>query len=461
MEIKKIPSSEKKDSLSPKPINLETPENNELQNLDSIVETIETLETQIQDDTTSVEGEIEIAKIPDSIKQRIKEKLKKARKKALTLLQVSALLVGAGAIAERIVYKNTRYEVQTIEVDGKTEYRHEDAETTRCLNIITGKERLSYDEKILIVRSKLKGHINSKDSQEIATLTAEIEKLNDEEVINKYRNESRKTATFPYEKKADDVSPVDFLNNEEFLEHTITEPADYGFDQETYEAIWRLEQECGNPKLRFRTEPNKGDLAIKHNNYNSSSNQINMFYEDIGEDILIEELAHSKQFNEAPISSKLRGLRDLIKTGIRGTTSGKFDYENAYSELYGEENTIEHEAHSVISPELFEKYDDLRPNYEKIEDEKLTKINEERLKGENLLKAYKKELADGESEIYNSSQTEQIRAEFKKTYHLAKTDEEQTAAYLKFTDDLRADGLKTQERIKQFRIDLKKKFNLN
>lgn len=171
----------------------------------------------------------------------------------------------------------------------------------------------------------------------------------------------------------------DTLTHAELEELKIqgTSPKMGSYDEELYKALWALEQESGNPKVRFfvnqrKEHPIKFLLSKNRSNYDPVTNTvyINIFSSD--EEVLhqyIAELSHGIQFDQHPITSTTKSISDIVpligkallqKSDATNTSLiGRF--VNNYSSTYEMPGTLEHDAHSIIEPTLENKLRDLTP----------------------------------------------------------------------------------------------------
>jgi len=235
------------------------------------------------------------------------EKKSKLRNKLETSLKRLFRILSFGAVvsvgAATTDFEATRYFVHTeTGKEGDAVYIHQDAETTHVINILSGREALNGKDKTGLIVSDGK----------------------------------------------------------------VLSPAPGTYDQQLYKALWTLEQECGNPKIRFQRVGESGGIVHLFDPGTS-------FYDVLTNTVIIQsgsndyainnyiaELAHGKQFNDNPLKFIILGATGYLNTFKKAldSKSNKADatfgekLAQKYHDLYGQKGSLENDAHSVIQPEL-------------------------------------------------------------------------------------------------------------
>jgi len=235
---------------------------------------------------------------------------------------------------------------------GNIVYVHPDEETNHILNFFAGRDSISHKEALDNFKGMLK--IISKSAK--IKLPEEFDDYNITQVDS--------LLTFMNETGHEDKHGIESLFYEYYnLNHTYTKNK----SKKIYDLIWRLEQECGNPKIRFLTEKpsfflNPIPMANPTDPYFSKLENtlyLRMVKDDIeGCEGLLAELAHGKQLKKNPFRYYLKRLTSNARILLKG----RFNVERLYQariEEYEIPGSLEYEAHSIIEPKLREKYRDL------------------------------------------------------------------------------------------------------
>ncbi|MEK7525537.1 MAG: hypothetical protein AAB561_00765 [Patescibacteria group bacterium] len=283
-------------------------------------------------------------------------------KKASRGMGIACLLSVAGLYGN---YERTRYTVQEkSDPDGSVGFVHEDQETTDVINLMTGSSELSSAFKLKVARDVAKSLFRGR--LEI-NLPPEIDSVGEKE----FNNLLVKVISAHKESLIADggLLGIDLVNavgrGEDFVGFLISMQYGGKHKKEIYEILWRLERECGNPKIRLVSRGDKHYLVFKGSkanqfraSYHPMSNIIYLSLDKAGNgplsDDFIAELSHGKQFSETPVTSSLVGIKDWI--GVFGSSLyNQQDIDTSYNELYDQEGSLEHEAHGVIEPKLRDK----------------------------------------------------------------------------------------------------------
>jgi hypothetical protein len=262
---------------------------------------------------------------------------------------VTALLAVVGATN----YGRTRYEISETQTKDGIEYSHEDFETTRNIDTLLGKESITEDLKIKIYQSAL--------AEEYIVfgmdVPADLEMMSEKDLK---------------EKHAELHEAVYGVVDQEEVDTELERSASsvMRFDQKTYETVWEMQKENGSPKIRFVFNEEGEriiDMEAKKQSgrahYNPSNNTLYINPLQKG-DSWLAEIAHAKQFDENPIrayglavESGLNSFSTMLKEGLT--------FRQAYDKYeYNTPGTLEHEAHSVLEKEIFNKMENAYKNHE-------------------------------------------------------------------------------------------------
>lgn len=289
---------------------------------------------------------IEASSFSAEHKEKLRDKLKRSIKKMFRIFSFAAALTGAAGMAD---YTLTRYKVeQKTGANGGVVYIHQDQETTHIINILSGKEQLSNFDKKDILLDYLTDELKSfhEDGQYEAISQSGLEKMSFSELEEIAR---------------------EFMHVRGFVRHLFTDsnPGIETFDQELYNALWKLEKECGNPKVRFRLGSKKSILNLHDPDRSFYQSFTNTIFIDMGEnetaiEYYISELSHGKQFDQNPVSSYVMGVKDVLKT-IKGALVNRENLDSSYGNLYDQSGTLEYQAHKELQPKLETELESLTP----------------------------------------------------------------------------------------------------
>lgn len=265
------------------------------------------------------------------------------------LLRGGRNLLIIGMLAHVGNYYRTENSIETSQDQkGMITYRHPDQETTHILNYLAGRDELSEKEIERNFREQLKGFAWNTGR----SIPDDFDSYSIEQV-----DEWMATATTPYYRKGD--------VQKEFAEYTKRISPRATHSENVYDLVWQLEQEAGNPKIRFLARGTSILNIFNDQEHYSVLNHtlyIKMYSPVFG---LFAESAHSKQFRGGSIfqytKNSLRGLRDIGKVIFRGLANADFSVPviplvPEQEKLYGEKGSIEYEAHNEIERELLKKY---------------------------------------------------------------------------------------------------------
>jgi hypothetical protein len=307
------------------------------------------------------------------------------------------------------------------------EYIHEDPETTHNIGVITGKEKLTLEQEVDFFRYDLEKLIKSVWEELEPDLQSRIpkdvslyEKMNGEELFKIFK-------TLHPERQLDGKSIKDFLD--EYYDQNSME-----FDQEGYEALWKLESENGSPKVRIthridELAPEKKMFTIERSHYVNETNTIYITYgtREHLKDKTISELSHAQQYNEKQLQTFLQSWKDEVTT-IKAIFSAPDSYRNAYDNtLYDTPGSVEYNAHKEIQPKLIERFESLRPLHhknieeakesaqKKFEEDKKNLYERERNELNELFNAFKKMKSREMSDVHKYfDQRDEVAKKYRK-----------------------------------------------
>lgn len=235
--------------------------------------------------------------------------------------------------------------------DGKIVYHHPDSETEHIINVISGIEAMSEEEQLMITRRFLADNMKS-SGKNIPTNLESMSRSALEELI---------TITF-FSNESDSTKIREGVSG--FFRGDTGDPEVY--DQEMYKVLWQTEEEVGAPKVRWLTPNPRSDHYNRSLETTPHYNAItDTLYVPVGQAVetFMAEVAHSKQFTQAPLESILQQIPMVMRVAGRVITEGK-SINGAYLDEYTTPGSLEYEAHKQIQPVLEERF----PEPESIED---------------------------------------------------------------------------------------------
>lgn len=130
-------------------------------------------------------------------------------------------------------------------------------------------------------------------------------------------------------------------------------------DRRVYDALWSLEKECGNPKIRWMHEKTK-DPVKSRSYYNAISHTIHLKPDSLLLNLqegFISELPHAKQYSQATWSSEnvMEYLASSYRTWKESIEKG-ISRDKAFLKEYEVPGSNEYIAHKLMEPEMYEKY---------------------------------------------------------------------------------------------------------
>jgi hypothetical protein len=298
---------------------------------------------------------IEQSNLPPKHKEQLRDRLKRSFKKMFRIFTFATTLISVTGVAD---YTLTRYKVESkSSIGGEVTYIHQDQRTTHIINILSGKEKMTDEDKKEIFIDYLVDALHKlhKEGQYEDMSRGDFDKMSLDELSQ--------TATEFMGMQQDSRKLIPELNAEEY-------------DPELYKALWKLEQECGNPKVKFRLGSNNHFFSLYNADrsfYNPYINTVFLSLDDNGKTIgnYIAELSHGKQFGKNPIFSNLSGFEGIMESLGRGVLGedvtpdqiegSRNNIDNSYEKLYDEPGTLEYDAHKVIEPQLRSELETLTP----------------------------------------------------------------------------------------------------
>jgi hypothetical protein len=298
-------------------------------------------------------------KNPERRKQVLLKVADKAKRVLGSLARVG-ILVTAGLAYN---YEQTTYNItKTTDEKGAVVYLHDDLETTHLINVMAGKEDLTFQEKLAQLRSDLVAGLKegSISSEQIPGGVRTLKRLSDREMVEVHKRIYAKDET-------------DVMSEGEYVEkffHNLNLKPD-AFNEEVYKALWELEIENGAPKVRLN-EARFSDIYIQgistdvdRSQYDWLDNEMSLGRGSHPQflDNFFAEMSHAKQFRSKFTASVLNGIRDgfvvaKIMAKERVSLRTAYDYY-----MYHDENSVEYDAHDREEPKIEEGFVAHAPHY--------------------------------------------------------------------------------------------------
>jgi hypothetical protein len=355
---------------------LESQEGGPVSELHAAVEQLDVHATQLEREGSDVD-------ISEETAERIEKKTTKI-KDALKILGLGLALYGAGGVTKEVdEHLSSRYEItKSIDSKGDVKFEHEDEETTRILNFLTGAEELSQEDRVHFFREIVREHLINKIVEERKLQLLSDGSYNPEDGVHLRLEETQeieKSIPFTEEELKAKLLPqyIDYFTvmgsdqpeadaieriNKEFAD-AVDSPITY--DKNLQRSVWEMHQKVGSPRIRWAspTDSEKAKRTATHVGagrafYLSSDNTIYIVpgakISDLSGDWLAE-VAHSYQYHTQPVTTRIRSVIDEVKIQMRAISENKTRYEAQLAE-YDISGTIEHEAHQVIEKELMDDF---------------------------------------------------------------------------------------------------------
>lgn len=318
---------------------------------------IETTSNQSIEAALDTSALIEKSNLQPKHKEQLRDMLKRSLKKMFRIFTFATALTGAAGVAD---YTLTRYKVEPKSSNGgEITYAHQDQGTTHIINVLAGKEKMTDADKKEIYIDYLVDALRELHKE------GNYEGMSRGDFDNMSLDELDQAATEFMAVQQDSRKLIPELNAE-------------AYDPELYKALWKLEQECGNPKVKFRLGSKKNFFSLYNTGRNFYNPYTNTVFLNVGDneetvDNYVAELSHGKQFGENPVSSNLSAVKGILKAVKNGVfeeqttpdqteTNQKYgSIDSNYETLYDEPGTLEYEAHKVIEPKLRAELETLTP----------------------------------------------------------------------------------------------------
>lgn len=245
------------------------------------------------------------------------------------------------AMALEMNQAGTRYDItETKGPDGPV-YEHQDERTTEIMNYLTGEAPLPEDQKIFFYRQLLRnkyaawGEVAPKDLDtfDIHQVEKHLSELN--ENLHRTPNPDLVKTQLRWAIPMHSQNPA------------VTSIA------------WKVQKDAGAPKIRWATAAETpiaklmAGSAGKGRAFYDPINNTVYLTPGVGAEILIEEDAHAKQFNEKPLTSYARLTASWIETAIHSVREFR-DLRTSYAQEYMQPGSLEWEAHKEIAPKIRE-----------------------------------------------------------------------------------------------------------
>lgn len=204
-----------------------------------------------------------------------KSKLRAIEEKIVELtpkfFRVAKRAVAVGAIIAIGNYYQTHPDLnKSTDETGQTIYTHEDARTTHYLNILAGREKFTEED----LEAERRPAIMDKLREEGIPTPNNIEKLSIDELYTLYyKNTDPSKIEKPDGFKELNRQWAQMINDQITLYRSAS--------KDKNSLVWQLEEECGNPKIRFVTEERLTIAFPKfkdHYKYNPFSNTVYKFW---------------------------------------------------------------------------------------------------------------------------------------------------------------------------------------
>lgn len=274
----------------------------------------------------------------ESVLKKLHHRIKKFNKAVVRLSLVAT-------VGMTLNYARTHESVEEKTINGETIYSHPDKKTTHILNYLAGKESLSQEEQINMIKNVCK--VNIKNGGK--TLPENFESMNMNEL------EQYMAINFPN----DEATAVEEGNKSMLDEFLKSIPDSYTEDKELYKLIWETEKEGGASKIIFVGGGERHTFNFPH--YNPYTNTV-AIWPLYPHEIWITEMSHAKQYKDHPVDSTIKSIETALRIANKIITKRDLsEVFNAYDEEYRIQGSLEHEAHAVIEPYIKNKFEGKLP----------------------------------------------------------------------------------------------------
>lgn len=273
------------------------------------------------------------------------------------------------AEAEDLVnWQITRYNVtERRDKNGDVVYEHEDPETTRILNYITGRGEMTESSKLACIRSSINDFYDKKgDLTEQIYAIRSLQEMRSFLIKNFDAFKKQKKGHKQQSLAASDMNtyntPEIFADTEMNAVVRFNEDYRRKMSPKLYSALWNVFKDSGAPMVRWTTSENI-ELINRSSPGVSSyyDSQNNIIYIDSmssysdGIDNIIAEMAHSKNKHTQPGEYRKRQLRGQLWMSAYRTIYGggdKTDGQVYDSIMYQTPGTEEYVAHSSTESDI-------------------------------------------------------------------------------------------------------------
>ncbi|MST04266.1 MAG: hypothetical protein EXS49_01725 [Candidatus Pacebacteria bacterium] len=282
----------------------------------------------------------------DSLRSKVFDAARGFLKQCRSLAIIGSIALGAD-------YQLTHPELEIVgDKDGNLEYIHPDSETTHILNVLSGKEVFTPEEALPYFKTLIEQSANEDNIK----LPEDFDSYNIDQVDSFW--------VAALNEKGTEIKPGTFRDSFyscQYLNKNSTNTT----DRDIYDLTWKMENECGNPKIRIDNETTNisekllSQREIYRANYSGPTNTVflpkNVFFTGNAYEALISELSHSKQLKDDPIGFYYDGASSMIRMFSKGGFD-KAQLHSAQLDEYAIPGSLEHQAHSSIEPKLKAKY---------------------------------------------------------------------------------------------------------
>lgn len=286
--------------------------------------------------------------------------LQRAKKVFEIVALATAGTLAAGTGAEALRYQATRYDIaEKQNAAGETVFAHEDEETTKVLDYLSGKGEIPEDVKHLMEVEEVKESFTSNQVPAPPGL-AEADEIALSSLFVKERDENRRRAGLR-------PAGADFGNLRDQID--LASVSRFPQNQALYDALWDLERKVGNPKVRMDMDrfSTPGPWA----RYDYKTNTIHIGFpgmveraefadQDYYVNLFLSEAAHGKQWKDSFATSDIKEYIDehIGEPALerKAAEEGKTPYQVRQETEYNKPGTIEYEAHHDIEPQLRKEF---------------------------------------------------------------------------------------------------------
>ncbi|MES2931177.1 MAG: hypothetical protein V4682_00580 [Patescibacteria group bacterium] len=298
----------------------------------------------------------------DSVSPGSMDRMYGAARRMVKAVSYTALTM---SLAATMNHARTRYEItETASAEGGVVYEHEDERTTQIMRFLTGAGELPPEDRTMFIREAVRaefGTYNAEIEASLPGIPEDFESLDEAALrtllLTRFEAvEEHMKKIFPEHRSGGRGRRVYSSDRvEEIFKEAVESPMEN--DPEYAQLIWELQQRVGAPRIRWAAEGEDGLASFMAHHAGDG----NSFYNPVTNTVylaphysinaLASEDAHSLQFNERPILSYAHGISSYAST-VMLALSGKGTLSISHQGQYQHPGSFEHEAHSVIEPQL-------------------------------------------------------------------------------------------------------------